>query len=123
MLLVAAVRECAALLTLPAALSLRRTMGTPDSTTWPEVVSLPDYLPTFPKWPPKSLHKACPGLDDVGIDLLAVRACSAGPRFACRATRQSVPNDAVPLPLAVCVLSRRKCWRMTPPTVFRRARP
>jgi hypothetical protein len=49
-------------------------MGTPDATVWPEVTTLPDYLPTFPRWPVKPLSKAVPGLDEVGLDLLSVRA-------------------------------------------------
>ena len=36
--------------------------------------TLPDYLPTFPRWPAKPLSKAVPALDELGLDLLSVRA-------------------------------------------------
>ena len=48
-----------------------RTLGTPTEASWPGVSSLPDYKPTFPQWPGQDISKCCPGLDDVGLDLLA----------------------------------------------------
>ncbi|KAJ2779288.1 Cyclin-dependent kinase catalytic subunit [Coemansia javaensis] len=47
-----------------------RIMGTPTEEIWPDLVTLPDYKPTFPKWQPKSLSALLPGLDADGIDLL-----------------------------------------------------
>ena len=54
---------------------LRRTLGTPDVASWPEVVTLPDYSPTFPQWPSKPLESVVPTLCPAGVDLLAV-CCS-----------------------------------------------
>jgi serine/threonine protein kinase len=45
-------------------------MGTPDEAAWPSVTTLPDYKPTFPKWPKRSIGKACPTLCADGVDLL-----------------------------------------------------
>lgn len=49
-----------------------RTMGTPDAEVWPGVTELPDYKPTFPKWPRRSVGRAVAdsGLCAEGIDLL-----------------------------------------------------
>jgi serine/threonine protein kinase len=47
-----------------------RTLGTPDEAAWPGVSALPDYKPTFPRWPAKALDKICPKLNDAGRDLL-----------------------------------------------------
>jgi serine/threonine protein kinase len=47
-----------------------RTLGTPNETSWPGVSALPDYKPTFPKWPANSMKKRCPTLDTTGLDLL-----------------------------------------------------
>lgn len=38
---------------------------------WPGVVDLPDYKPTFPNWPARSIERAVPTLDAAGMDLLA----------------------------------------------------
>jgi serine/threonine protein kinase len=46
-------------------------MGTPDEEVWPGVTALPDYKPTFPKWPRRSIARVCPGLDAAGADLLS----------------------------------------------------
>jgi serine/threonine protein kinase len=48
-------------------------MGTPDEDVWPEVTTLPDYKPTFPRWPRRSswASRVCPTLDAAGCDLLA----------------------------------------------------
>jgi serine/threonine protein kinase len=46
-------------------------MGTPDEESWPGVTALPDYKPTFPKWPARSISKVCPTLDAAGADLLS----------------------------------------------------
>lgn len=48
-----------------------RLLGTPDDDTWPNVRSLPDYKPSFPKWHAVDLKSQVKGLDDAGIDLLA----------------------------------------------------
>lgn len=48
-----------------------RVLGTPDEHTWPNVHTLPDYKPSFPKWSPVDLRTQVKGLDDDGIDLLA----------------------------------------------------
>lgn len=32
-------------------------IGTPDDSVWPEVTSLPNWQPLFPKWQPKSLSE------------------------------------------------------------------
>ena len=47
-----------------------RSMGTPDEELWPGVSTLPDWKPTFPKWPKRSLRSTVPSLDDSGLDLL-----------------------------------------------------
>lgn len=47
-----------------------RTLGTPTEQSWPNVSRLPDYKPTFPKWPGSSLKRTVPTLDDQGFDLL-----------------------------------------------------
>lgn len=66
-----------------------RTLGTPDETVWSGVSSLPDYMPSFPRWPAKAMERVCPTLDKNGIDLLSVRRLNffeilAGNGFACR---------------------------------------
>ena len=50
-----------------------RTLGTPDETTWPGVNELPDFKPSFPKWPVRAnaFAKMCPTLDAAGLDLLS----------------------------------------------------
>ncbi|KAJ2855233.1 Cyclin-dependent kinase catalytic subunit, partial [Coemansia erecta] len=47
-----------------------RILGTPTEEVWPDITTLPDYKPTFPKWQPKDLAALLPGLDADGIDLL-----------------------------------------------------
>lgn len=47
-----------------------RTLGTPTEDVWPGVTAFPDYLPTFPQWPPRDLAAVVPTLDPVGLDLL-----------------------------------------------------
>lgn len=47
-----------------------RTLGTPDETVWPGVVSMPDYKPSFPKWIRQELSKVVPLLDEDGRELL-----------------------------------------------------
>lgn len=49
-----------------------RILGTPTAENWPNVSSLPDYKPDFPKWPAVPLSKHVPQLDEDGIDLLQV---------------------------------------------------
>ena len=48
-----------------------RTCGTPTEETWPGVSNLPDYKPTFPKWPGSSLKRTVPTLDADGFDLIS----------------------------------------------------
>ncbi|KAJ1916258.1 Cyclin-dependent kinase catalytic subunit [Mycoemilia scoparia] len=47
-----------------------RILGTPTEEIWPDVKSLPDYKPTFPRWSPQNLSTLLPKLDPLGIDLL-----------------------------------------------------
>lgn len=47
-----------------------RALGTPTEDVWPGVSDLPDFKPTFPRWPPVSLRNTVPALDDVGLNLL-----------------------------------------------------
>lgn len=35
------------------------------------MTSLPDFKPSFPKWPRRSMDKWCPTLDEQGRDLVA----------------------------------------------------
>ncbi len=49
-----------------------RLLGTPDEDVWPGVKSLPDYKSTFPQWNAVDLRGAVKGLDDAGLDLLAL---------------------------------------------------
>ena len=47
-----------------------RTLGTPTELIWPGVTRLPDYKPTFPKWPAtKNLQEQMPEMDVFGVDL------------------------------------------------------
>lgn len=48
-----------------------RLLGTPTEETWPGVTSLPDFKSAFPKWPAKSVGSVVPGLEPLGIDLMA----------------------------------------------------
>jgi len=54
-----------------------RTLGTPNEQIWPGVSKLPDYKPTFPKWPVQGMDKTITIWGDAasvapqGIDLLA----------------------------------------------------
>ncbi|KAJ1767219.1 Cyclin-dependent kinase catalytic subunit, partial [Coemansia sp. RSA 2523] len=47
-----------------------RILGTPTEEIWPDVTSLPDYKPSFPKWQSKNLAELVSGLDADGVDLL-----------------------------------------------------
>ena len=48
-----------------------RILGTPNKESWPDVESLPDFKPTFPKWQPSDLGKCFRDkLESSGIDLL-----------------------------------------------------
>lgn len=49
-------------------------MGTPNDECWPGVSNLPDYKATFPQWSKQDLARIVSTLDEVGIDMLAVRA-------------------------------------------------
>jgi serine/threonine protein kinase len=53
-----------------------RTLGTPDESSWPGISILPDYKPTFPKWPKSLLLKrSVPKLDALGFELLQQLLC------------------------------------------------
>ncbi|AET38284.1 cyclin-dependent serine/threonine-protein kinase CDC28 Ecym_2566 [Eremothecium cymbalariae DBVPG len=47
-----------------------RLLGTPNESIWPDIVYLPDFKPTFPKWQRKDLAQVVPSLNENGIDLL-----------------------------------------------------
>lgn len=49
-----------------------RTLGTPDAESWAGVTELPDYKPSFPKWPKRSIARSMSefGLDVAGLDLM-----------------------------------------------------
>ena len=51
----------------------RSSLGTPDEDVWSGVTTLPDYKPTFPKWPRRANwpQRMCPTLDPLGCDLLS----------------------------------------------------
>lgn len=59
--------------TRPPVLVVRRSLGTPDETSWPGVSTLPDYKPVFPHWAARkdAYNRICPTLDPAGIDLLS----------------------------------------------------
>lgn len=44
--------------------------GTPSLEQWPTMKDLPLYKPDYPQYPPISLAKMVPGLDEQGLDLL-----------------------------------------------------
>ncbi|KAG7667551.1 hypothetical protein KSW81_001246 [Nannochloris sp. 'desiccata'] len=47
-------------------------IGTPDDSVWPEVTSLPNWQPLFPKWQPVPLAERLGNrLDPLGVDLLS----------------------------------------------------
>jgi serine/threonine protein kinase len=48
-----------------------RILGTPDAENHPDIVSLPHFKPTFPKWSAKSLEDIFPNLDANGINLMS----------------------------------------------------
>ena len=54
-----------------------RTLGTPSEALWPGVSKLPDFKPTFPKWPVQGMDKTItvwgsgPSVDPQGLDLLS----------------------------------------------------
>jgi hypothetical protein len=45
-------------------------MGTPSVNYWSNLVNLPDYKSSFPKWPKQSLQKFIPDISPLGLDLL-----------------------------------------------------
>lgn len=47
-----------------------RILGTPSDKIWPDIIYLPDFKPSFPKWHRKDLKEVVPSLDENGIDLL-----------------------------------------------------
>ena len=48
-----------------------KSLGTPDEEAWQGVTTLPDFKPSFPKWPRRSIGAATPKLDAQGVDLLS----------------------------------------------------
>ena len=48
-----------------------KSLGTPDEEAWQGVTGLPDFKPSFPKWPRRSIGAATPKLDAQGVDLLS----------------------------------------------------
>ena len=48
-----------------------RVLGTPSEEVWPGVSKLKEFKSNFPKWHPARLQELCPGLGDLGCDLLA----------------------------------------------------
>ncbi|OIW07942.1 hypothetical protein TanjilG_20043 [Lupinus angustifolius] len=51
-------------------LNIFRLLGTPNETMWPGVSKLMNWH-EYPQWNPQSLSTAVPGLDELGLDLLA----------------------------------------------------
>jgi serine/threonine protein kinase len=48
-----------------------QVLGTPNEDMWPGVMSLPDYLPSFPKWHPQDMNEILKHrLEPEGMDLL-----------------------------------------------------
>ncbi|AAS51978.1 ADR058Cp [Eremothecium gossypii ATCC 10895] len=47
-----------------------RLLGTPNESVWPDIVYLPDFKPTFPKWQRRDLAQVVPSLNEHGLDLL-----------------------------------------------------
>lgn len=47
-----------------------RILGTPNEEVWPDVVYLPDFKLTWPKWERSNLAKHVPTLDQDGVNLL-----------------------------------------------------
>lgn len=45
-------------------------MGTPTEQTWPGLVQMPDYKPSFPNWRAADLRKVLPEMDDRALHLL-----------------------------------------------------
>ena len=50
-----------------------KVLGTPNEQLWPGVSRFPDYMATFPKWPPRPIHEVLPLL------LLSILQCLAKP--------------------------------------------
>merc|ERR1712130_167784 len=48
-----------------------KTLGTPNTSTWPRIVDLPEWNPEFPVFEAQPWHNIVPKLDNIGIDLLA----------------------------------------------------
>uniref|UniRef100_A0A0B7AWF9 Protein kinase domain-containing protein n=1 Tax=Arion vulgaris TaxID=1028688 RepID=A0A0B7AWF9_9EUPU len=47
-----------------------RTLTTPTEETWPGVLNLPDFKPTFPHWKTNQLSSCLKQLDNPGLELL-----------------------------------------------------
>lgn len=63
--------------------------GTPTEQQWPDLNKLPDFKPTFPKWPKKSwsnIRNTMAQVGEVGVDLLeALFEYDPGKRMSARA--------------------------------------
>jgi cyclin-dependent kinase len=46
-------------------------LGTPSEASWPDLVNLPDYKKTFPRWTKNRLREMSPNFDAKALDLLA----------------------------------------------------
>ncbi|KAJ3114861.1 cyclin-dependent serine/threonine protein kinase [Physocladia obscura] len=51
-------------------LKIFKVLGTPNETTWPKIVELPEYKPDFPVYDKANLAELIPKLDVNGLDLL-----------------------------------------------------
>lgn len=47
-----------------------RIKGTPNANVWPEVVTLPHYKKTFPRWKPSNMQNVIPNMSPLAIDLM-----------------------------------------------------
>ena len=63
-----------------------RMLGTPTEQSWPGINQLPDFKPSFPKWPTQKMARACPQLDAQGLDLQSkMLVCDPKKRISCKA--------------------------------------
>jgi len=61
-------------------------MGTPSVDKWPGLADLPNWKEDqFEKYPGEDLKKICPGLDELGIDLLTkILRCNPSERITAK---------------------------------------
>lgn len=50
--------------------SIFEILGTPTEEVWPEVTQLPEYKPSFTKWPRRDLTEVIPTADPLALDLI-----------------------------------------------------